>query len=140
MKVSLNKKHTQSKQQTTSRKKQNTVDLGVKMQDVPILTFLQYVLCVWTWDALVQRGCRSLKMSYVHGESSARDSVFTEGRSEAAPATHHGTFSTERQVPGVHAPDNITEFDALPPRHINESEHAQLQISLPAFAIKTMES
>lgn len=137
--MSLNKKHTQSKQ-TTNRNKQNTVDLGVKMQDVPILTFLQYVLYVWIWGALLQRGCQSLKMSYVHGESSARDSVFTEGRREAAPATHHGTFSTERQVPGVHAPDTITEFDALPPRHINESEHAQLHISLPAYTIKTMES
>jgi len=88
MKMSLNKKHTQSKQQNTYRNKQNTVDLGVKMQDVPILTFLQYVLYVWTWGALLQRGCQSLMMSYVHGESSARDSVFTEGRREAAPACH----------------------------------------------------
>jgi len=98
------------------------------MQDVPILTFLQYVLYVWTWGALLQRGCLSL-MSYVHGESSASDSVFTEGRREAAPATHHGTFSAERQVPGVHAPDTITEFDALPLSHNNESEHAQLEMS-----------
>jgi len=140
MKMSLNKKHTQSKQQNTYRNKQSTVDLGVKMQAVPILTFLQYVPYVWTWGALLQRGCQSLMMSYVRGESSARDSVFTEGRREAAPATHHGTFSTERQVPGVHAPDTITEFDALPPSHNNESEHAQLEISLPAYTIKTMES
>lgn len=78
-------------------------------------------------------------MNYVHGESSARDSVFTEGRREAAPATHHGTFSTERQVPGVHAPDTMTEFDALPPSYITESEHAQLQISKRAYTVKTME-
>jgi len=112
------------------------------MQDVWILTFLQYVLYVRTRGALLQRGCQSLKMSYVHGESSARDSVFTEGRREAASATHHGTFSTERQVPGVHAPDTIAEFDALPPSHINESEHAKLQISLPAqtITIKTIKS
>jgi len=138
--MSLNNNHTQCKQHTTNRKKQNTVDLGLKMQDVPILTFLQYALYVWTWGALLQRGCQSLKMNYVHGESSARDSVVTEGRREAAPATHHGTFSTERQVPGVHAPYTITEFDALPPRHINDGEHAQLQISLPAYTTKTMES
>ena len=84
------------------------------MQDVPILTFPQYVLYVWTWGALLQRGRQSLKMSYVHGESSARDSVFTEGRGEAAPATHHGTFSTERQVPGVHAPDTPSLMPFLP--------------------------
>lgn len=110
------------------------------MQDVPILTSLKYVLYVCTWGALLQRGCQSLLMSCVHGESSARDSVFIEGRREAAPATHHGTFSAERQVPGVHAPNTITEFDVLPPSHTNESEHAQLQICLPAYTIKTTES
>ena len=63
-----------------------------------------------------------------------------EEEKQLLPATHHGTFSTERQVPGVHAPDATTEFDALPPSHNNESEHAQLEISLPAYTIKAMES
>jgi len=58
MKMSLTKKHTQNKQQTAHRNKQNTVDLGVKMQDVPILTFPKYVLYVCTWGALLQRGCQ----------------------------------------------------------------------------------